>query len=97
MPRESPYSEKYHRDLCNGTLARVKALAKYEIDTSRKIKSPLSLVRPETPTVLNAKDDYDLSQFSTQSVPVTVLEGNHFTILDNPRLIEVINNSFIYN
>lgn len=96
VPSGLPFSEKYQRDACNAALARVKALANYKIDTTPKINAPLTLVRPEVSMVLNCKEDYELSQFTTQSVPVTILEGNHFTILDNPSLIKIIHKHFIY-
>lgn len=96
-PQDLSYSQKYLKALCNGTLGRVNALSNYKVNLPRKIDAPLYLVRPELPTVLNAADDYNLSEFSTQPVSVKVLEGNHFTILDNPSLIEIINNSFEFN
>lgn len=96
VPQDSKYSPEYQRALCNGGLARFKALADYDPDLSRKIKAPITLIRPQIPTVHDAKEDYDLGTFTDNQIPIIYLEGNHFTIIDNVKLPTLINNYFGY-
>lgn len=85
--------------MCNGLLARFQSVINYELTEVNKLNAPLALVRP-TLKVLSDKiisEDYDLSRFvdkELSKVPVTVLEGDHYTLLENPSLPNLVNEFF---
>ncbi|XP_044740687.1 fatty acid synthase-like [Chrysoperla carnea] len=87
VPKDvSPYSEKYIRTICNGLLARFQSVINYNISDENKLNVPIALVRPTTQVLSDISEDYDLSALIDQEslkIPVTVLDGDHFSVLEN--------------
>lgn len=77
--------------LCNGIYYRTCAIHCNETDNVVKIKSPIILVRPTEPIVLDIDEDYELQKYTEGLVTLKFIDGNHQSILENPKLIEIIN------
>ncbi|XP_044739892.1 fatty acid synthase-like [Chrysoperla carnea] len=100
LPEEkSIYSTNYYLTMCNGLLARFQSVINYDLTEVNNLNASLALVRP-TIKVLSEKiisEDYDLSKLvdkESSQIPVTVLEGDHFTVLENPSLPNLVNEFF---
>nr|XP_022920510.1 fatty acid synthase-like [Onthophagus taurus] len=76
-------------------VSRLKSLDGYVPLSNFKLKSKIFLAKPSQPSVVDVKDDYELSNLSLHPVEVKVFEGNHSTILENDALIEEINKFFL--
>lgn len=93
----STYSEGYLRKIILAILNRVRAVFKYGSDdsvavaNSVKLKSKIILVRPSVASFKGIADDYELSQITTDPVIVRIVEGDHFKVLENDEIINIIN------
>ncbi|XP_020286674.1 fatty acid synthase-like isoform X2 [Pseudomyrmex gracilis] len=65
-------------------------LQKYDTSAIPRIKLPVTLLKPTNPSVLEADEDYGLHKI-TSNVTIQYVEGNHVTILRNPKVITAIN------
>lgn len=93
----SLYSEKYTRTICNGLLARFNSILNYNKPEEIKLNIPIALVRPTIQVFSESSEDYDLSTLvnkQSSKIPVTVLEGDHYTILENLSLPNLVNEFF---
>ncbi|XP_044738555.1 fatty acid synthase-like [Chrysoperla carnea] len=93
----SLYSEKYIRIVCNGLLARFNSILNYKISEEIKLNIPIALVRPTVQVISESSNDYDLSTLvdkESSEIPVTVLEGDHYTVLENVSLPNLVNEFF---
>ncbi|XP_044739975.1 fatty acid synthase-like [Chrysoperla carnea] len=93
----SLYSEKYIRIVCNGLLARFHSILNYKISEEIKLNIPIALVRPTVQVISESSKDYDLSTLvdkESSEIPVTVLEGDHYTVLENVSLPNLVNEFF---
>lgn len=87
------YSEQYLRDMLDALFARLKLVFYYEQGTGPKIKSAITLVRPTEVAVVDIDEDYELSKHTEGTINLKFVEGNHTTMLDNEKLIHIINDS----
>lgn len=87
------YSEQYMRDIVAAMYSRLKLVFAFDTDNVQKIKSSISLVRPTEVSVLDIDEDYDLAKHTEGTVSLKFVEGNHTTMLDNEKLIQLINDS----
>lgn len=87
------YSKDYLKAILRAAYNRVDLLRHAEILLDPKIKSPITLVRPNKSLFNDIEDDYELSQFSINKVNVKYIDGNHQTILSNETLAVIINES----
>lgn len=87
------YSEQYMRDMVEAMYVRLKSLFAYEVDKYFKLQSSITLVRPTEVAVVDIDEDYELSKITSGTVNLKFIEGNHQTMLDNEKLIEVINDT----
>ncbi|XP_044740690.1 fatty acid synthase-like [Chrysoperla carnea] len=98
IPKDvSSYSEKYLRTICNGLLARFQSIINYNISEEIKLNVPIALVRPTTQVLSDISEDYDLSSLvhkESSKINVTVLDGDHYTILENELLSNLVNEFF---
>ncbi|KAL7024902.1 hypothetical protein ACKWTF_013244 [Chironomus riparius] len=78
------------------TLVKNRITAGYylSLDDFAIIKSPIKLVKPTEALVFNEEHDFGLNKFSDSEIEVTILEGNHTTILEHPDVFKIINSSF---
>ncbi|XP_044734385.1 fatty acid synthase-like [Chrysoperla carnea] len=93
----SLYSEKYIRTICNGLLARFNSILNYNISEEIKLNVPIALVRPTVQVISESSEDYDLSTLvdkESSEIPVTLLEGDHYTVLENVSLPNLVNEFF---
>ncbi|XP_044734386.1 fatty acid synthase-like [Chrysoperla carnea] len=93
----SLYSEKYIRTICNGLLARFISVLNYNISEEIKLNIPIALIRPTIQVNSESSEDYDLSTLvdkESSKIPVTILEGDHYTVLENVSLPNLVNEFF---
>lgn len=86
------FSENFIRHMLDGIVNRVLSINS-SIDNAR-IRSPVMLVRPTTPLISHIAEDYDLSKCTEGPVTIVHLEGDHKSVLINPKLVEIINEYF---
>ncbi|XP_040165772.1 fatty acid synthase-like [Anopheles arabiensis] len=88
--RESnPFSEEYTRKMMRVLLFRLKAAMNMSTEVKEKLASPLVLVR--SGTIGDIEEDYGLTEFTSSSMIVKIIDGTHQTMLANMELLEIIN------
>uniref|UniRef100_A0A182TMJ1 oleoyl-[acyl-carrier-protein] hydrolase n=1 Tax=Anopheles melas TaxID=34690 RepID=A0A182TMJ1_9DIPT len=88
--RESnPFSEDYTRKMMRVLLFRLKAAMNMSTEVKDKLASPLVLVR--SGTIGDIEEDYGLTEFTSSSMIVKIIDGTHQTMLANMELLEIIN------
>lgn len=86
------YSEEHLKKVGVGIQNRFKiVLSEPEVYAGEKCAANMLLVRPTINLVLDIDSDYGFKQYTTGEVAVQIVEGNHLTILDNPKLYEIVN------
>ena len=85
------YSQKYLRNIIKALYNRLKVVLQYDLDTIVQIKSPITLIRPTEVSIVDIEEDYSINKYTTGPVSLKFIEGNHMTMLDNPKLIQIIN------
>ena len=88
------YSKEYIFKAATLLKNRITAGYYLSLDDFSIIKSPIKLVKPTEALVFNEDHDFGLKTFSDSEIEVTVLEGNHRTILEHQDLFNIINSSF---
>lgn len=88
---QSEYSEQYMRSTTQAMYNRLKILLNYDTENVQRIKSHITLVRPTEVAVVDIDEDYELSRFTEGQVNLKFIDGNHTTVLDNDKLIQIIN------
>ena len=87
------YSQDYLRKMTNALFFRIKMALDFDLDNVIPIKSPITLIRPSEVSVVDIDEDYGLSKYTTGSVSLKFIEGNHITMLENHKLTQIINES----
>lgn len=91
MPNKE-YSEEYLRNIGHGLQNRFKIiLSENEDYTGDKIQSNITLIRPTISFGVDIDTDYRLSQYTSGSIFVSFIDGNHLSLLDNVQLYQMIN------
>lgn len=85
------YSTDYLRKMANCLFQRIKMVIDYKSDSKYLLRSPITLVRPTEISIVDVEEDYDLHKLTNGTTNVKYVEGNHFTMLENPKLIQIIN------
>lgn len=88
---DHPYSDEYSRTMLNCLLERVRLTIQQDLTALTRIKGDIMLVRPTEISVQDIEDDYGVSICTEGHSKLKFLEGNHFTIMDNPDLATLIN------
>lgn len=70
--------------------------SKLDPTSLNKIKSDIVLVRPVEPIVRDVDEDYQMSQYTTGSFTMHILEGDHTTVMHNAQLLDLINQASPY-
>lgn len=85
------YSTDYLRTMANCMFQRIKMVIDYKTDPSHMLKSPITLVRPTEISIVDVDEDYDIHKLTNGNTNVKYVEGNHLTMLENAKLIQIIN------
>lgn len=85
------YSDSYAKIMASALLMRVSIAAHNDVTIVRPIKSGITLVRPTEMSVVDIEEDYGLSAYTEGKFNLKFIEGNHSTIIDNPKLAVIIN------
>jgi len=91
VKKQNIYSKEYSATMVEAMFKRVKMAASFDLNGLKKIKSPITLVRPAEVSLQDIDEDYCISQLTSGTVTLKVIEGNHTTMLDNPSLSQIIN------
>ncbi|XP_063988184.1 fatty acid synthase-like [Diachasmimorpha longicaudata] len=84
-------SIEQRKNICTCIYNRLLALANYDHSSLPPLRTPITLLKPMIETLKNLPPDYDLSKITRDKVECHVLDGNHVTILDNPKVVCAIN------
>jgi fatty acid synthase len=86
------YSEEYGVKMCNALVNRMMLTAVIDTSTFDVIKNaPLTLIRPSDHSVQEIEENYCLDQYSPNTISIRYMEGNHATVLENPKLPITLN------
>jgi fatty acid synthase, animal type len=85
------YSEDYLRTMANCLFERIKMAINYTSHSSQILKSHITLVRPTEISIVDVEDDYGIDKLTSGDTSVKYVEGNHLTMLENSKLIQIIN------
>lgn len=88
---QTEYTEEYLRSTAQALYNRTKIVFEYDCSQVKKIKSPITLIRPTEVAVVEIEEDYELSRCTEGPVTLKFIEGNHMTMLDNIKLADIIN------
>ncbi|XP_025162176.1 uncharacterized protein LOC105185637 [Harpegnathos saltator] len=94
-PLYMKFSAESMKSLCLTIYKHVQALYKYNITELPKITSPVILLKPTTMSLNFPHEDYGLHKITTGNVQVHYIEGNHFSILYNDKVVATINGQYI--
>ena len=85
------YSTTYLRSMANCLFQRIKMVIDFKRDPSTILKSPITLIRPSEISIVDVEEDYGLHRLTQGNTEVKFVEGNHLTMLENPKLVHIIN------
>lgn len=85
------YSDDYSRLMLNTMIERVRLTINQDLSQITPIKGDIMLVRPTELSVQDIEEDYCLSACTEGHTKLKFLEGNHFTVMENPELPQLIN------
>lgn len=86
------YSEEYGVKICHALVNRMILTINIDVDSFDVIQhSPLTLIRPTELSVQEIEEDYGLNKCSSNAIDIKYLEGNHATVLENPKLPVTLN------
>lgn len=89
---EKVYSDEYGIILLNSFVNRIKLTLSVDLKKFSSLEqTPITLVRPTEFSILEIEDDYGLSAYSSENIDIKYIEGNHITILENPKLHDLLN------
>lgn len=86
------YTAEYVRNMLDSLVSRIKLLLKLDTDSVATLENtPITLIRPSEVSLTDIEEDYGLVRHTKQKVNLKFVEGNHITMLDNPKLIQMLN------
>jgi fatty acid synthase, animal type len=85
------YSTEYLRVMANCLFYRIKMVLDFKPDMRDVIKSSITLIRPTEISIVDVDEDYGLKKLTKGLVSVKYVEGNHLTMLENSKLVQIIN------
>lgn len=86
------------KEICTSILARFTAMLNYKPHSNYNLQGSIALVRPTAVVFQEIAEDYNLSQQISSGrarVPVTFIEGDHYSFIQHPSLSDVINRFFL--
>lgn len=88
------YKKEYLELMLIALVNRVKIILSTDLKISSISKCSSTLIRPKIASLADICENYDLDiNFKETKTNIIFLDGNHFTILENPSLLEVITES----
>ncbi|XP_050425474.1 fatty acid synthase [Adelges cooleyi] len=88
-PEDSYYSQEYQKILLTSVYYKIQAIISYKENPNGNLKTPALLIRPDEFS-LPITEDYGLSKYFETPVIVHFVEGNHYTMLENKKVAELI-------
>ncbi|XP_068623911.1 fatty acid synthase-like [Battus philenor] len=86
------YSRDFLKSISTCIYERMLQLERLDADAMSRIRSPITLVRTHEVTVCSgARHDYSLGRFTSASVRVRSIVGDHYSILDSDECAAIIN------
>lgn len=85
------YSNDYLRKMANFIYHRIKMVIDYKADPEQTLKSPITLVRPTEISIVDVEEDYGVFKLTQGNTNLKYIEGNHLTMLENIKLVQIIN------
>lgn len=86
------YGKEYSNAVMNALANRIRLVLTTDTTISSLSNTSALLLRPITASVINISENYDLhANFKKGLVDVNYLDGDHFSILSNPLLMETVN------
>lgn len=85
------YSTDYLRRMANCIFQRIKMVIEYKATPGRILKSPITLVRPTEISIVDVDEDYGVFKLTNGQTNLKYIEGNHLTMLENAKLVQIIN------
>jgi fatty acid synthase len=85
------YTTDYLRDMANCLFHRIKMVLDFKPDFQDVIKSSITLIRPTEISIVDVDEDYGLKRLTRGVVSVKYVDGNHLTMLENSKLVQIIN------
>ena len=86
------YSDLYMRNILNALVNRIKLVINLNIESFKPLKhTTITLIRPTEASVINIDEDYGTNQLCEHKINIKFVEGNHITMLENDKLIGLIN------
>lgn len=85
------YSADYTRNMMNALFNRTKMASENNLEEHFQIESDITIIRPTEVSVMEIDEDYGLSAYTKGHVNLKFVEGNHVTMLENSKLIQIIN------
>lgn len=95
--RQKIFSERYIMSVTGAVIQRCRMINELNLSTFKRFNAPICFVRPTNPIMANADEDYGLKTLTNNLVSVRVIEGNHYTVLENPELTHTINEFIVEN
>lgn len=88
---EKIYSIDYGVKILNALVNRMMLTTSLDLKAFPVIKNtPMTLIRTTEHSLQEIENDYALEAYTENSIDIKFLEGNHATVLDNPKLIQTI-------
>ncbi|XP_039450932.1 fatty acid synthase-like [Culex pipiens pallens] len=93
---ETAYSKSYIEKTIHALFYRMKmALSLNPEAYQNSLRCPVTLVKPTKAPLLDIDNDYGLTDITDSTVSTNTLEGTHQTMLQNPQLLDMINQGFL--
>jgi fatty acid synthase len=93
--KENPkkiYSDEYIFKICNAVVNRLNLSTRIDVSSFSSLRSTrLKLIRPTDVSVHDIEEDYGLKKYAPNTINVLYVDGNHTSMLDNPKLCEFVN------
>lgn len=89
---EKIYSVDYGVKILNALVNRLILITSLDLKSFSVIKNaPLTLIRTTEASLQDIENDYALDAYTENPIDIKLLEGNHATVLDNPKLHQTLN------
>lgn len=85
------YTTDYLRVMANCLFYRIKMVLDFQSDFKDTIKSSITLIRPTEISIVDVDEDYGLKKLTRGMVSVKYVDGNHLTMLENSKLVQIVN------
>lgn len=89
----SQYSAEYGSKMMKSLINRVKICLNADtLSLPVLANTSISLIKPTDSSATGLDEDYGLWKYSKEKVNITVIEGDHASVLTNSELLKLLNN-----